>query len=105
MSGHSKLPWQYRSDNLTSTTYWDIEDADHRILASTGMSRLNAEFIVKACNNYDTLKAKADLFDGLLTALESYHDQLTAIDAAMGLETNGRSSVDYLLSKAKELSK
>ena len=52
-----------------------------------------------------TLKAKADLFDGLLTALESYHDQLTAIDAAMGLETNGRSSVDYLLSKAKELSK
>ena len=61
MSGHSKLPWQYRSDNLTSTTYWDIEDADHRILASTGMSRLNAEFIVKACNNYDTLKAKAEL--------------------------------------------
>jgi hypothetical protein len=53
---HSKLPWEAVKD----VTAFVIYSADYDIAAvidTDGPDKANAEFIVKACNEHDTLKA------------------------------------------------
>ena len=72
---HSKLPFRYRSDNATEATYWDIEDANRRKIATTFKSIKNAKFIVTACNSYYDNKRKADAYDKLVAELKHCHDR------------------------------
>ena len=101
---HSKLPWMESSSCL-------VAGSDGMIIANliplepNGIispcfeeSQANAAFIVKACNKYGTLTAKAELFDDFV----KYCNEITD-------ESNEKCSLDMcckineLIDKAKEM--
>ena len=61
---HSELPWRH----CAVKGGWDgVKDADGTTMLSLVANiPENATFITTACNEYDTLKAKAELFDDLV---------------------------------------
>jgi hypothetical protein len=68
--------------------------------ATVSVKAHRAAFIAKACNEHDTLKAKADLFDELreYVTRQSISDDSVVIYSAKILR-----KVEDILSKAKEL--
>jgi hypothetical protein len=104
---HSKLPFRHVSDNSTEITYWDIEDADHRKIGDTGKSQANADFIVTACNQHNTLKAKEGLFDELVhgTLIAKYFCEQHLYIGPNPPAVNALLYLNSTLSKAKELNK
>lgn len=67
---HSKLPWKIAKSHR-GIVYVN-SDIDYTIVSehSLATGREDAEFIVKACNEYYTLKAKAELLGKLQASVK-----------------------------------
>jgi hypothetical protein len=75
------------------------------IQASYTQARERAEFVVTACNEHDTLKAKAELLDEAVITMGNALSDLDWIEHEAP-DSNFQSSIlalKYILSEAKEL--
>lgn len=96
---HSKLPWATKQHGANSHSLMsgDMVLAVFKRFDMPEINKANAAFIVKACNEHDTLKAKEELFDDIASSLKRHweHCQLD-IDVCRVCE---------MYQKAKELTK
>jgi hypothetical protein len=120
---HSKLPWKKRIDHETNAFSGGISASDGNIVAHVYVTESdiagmptnkgktiadeNADFIVTACNEHETLKAKAELLQKAITCLSLAHHHLFINHLFINRGTPEVKTVlgeiQNLLSKAKKL--
>jgi hypothetical protein len=102
---HSELPWKshFYTHNEKPSHFWiqteEVEGrsyvvAEVKCNKNPNLDNANADFIVKACNEYYSLKAKAELLDKAIMALQGVQPII---------EHRYCRRVDNVLKKAKEL--
>lgn len=94
---HSKLLWATKKateDGITLLIKGDM------VVARVFTEQVNAADIATACNEHDTLKAKADLFDELVDELESSTGKMRFIT---GFDQERKRRIEALLAKCKEI--
>jgi len=97
---HNKLPWK----RCAVAGGWDgIKSDDGTILFNVSANNLaNSDLLIKAVNEYDTLKAKAELFDKTVASLECVMTPIegrTLLEETIGMAVTAQE----FLNKAKEL--
>ena len=75
---HSKLPWRVNGPQIECDGHPRLVTKCENIFMEDAEIHSNSHFIVKACNEHDMLKAKAELFDEMVKILEGYETALTA---------------------------
>ena len=79
---HSKLPFEAINETGSIVIYSSDSEIVGVLDTDSGLNKEDADFIITACNEYDTLKAKAELLDDIATSLKRHwqHCQLSEDD-------------------------
>ena len=96
---HSKLP--FKVDDASAFSFAITDSSEQFIcalnwctLAKQPAAKERADFIINACNQHDTLKAKAELFDKVAIRFNNSNSDLEMISTIM-----------YIQEQAKELTR
>jgi hypothetical protein len=71
---HSKLPWRVNGPQIECDGHPRLVTKCENMFMEDAEIHANSHFIVTACNEHDTLKAKADLFDELVSWGANYDE-------------------------------
>ena len=96
---HSKLPWKKSGHQIECNGHPRLVLKCENMFMDDDEIDANADFIVTACNEHDTLKAKAELLDEAVKAIDG-----VLADIADTLTNKRYHQCNEILSKAKELS-
>lgn len=100
---HSKIPWMLKRaldhDEYARIFGWNQQQTGTEAVTIGEVRIENAEFIIKACNEHDTLKVIAALHDELVKELENSTGQMRLIT---GFDQERKRRIEALLAKCKE---